>query len=98
MTIRELMDHSSHIPQALIIMLAGAWAGIDLETVAAANAAWWLSREGAQAENRYLKQFPGAVMSRWFMWFQKEAWNAKSMREWILPGVVGGFIAAIIGG
>jgi hypothetical protein len=74
-----------HVAVALAIQLLlwpfGLWIG------AAAAAAFFIGREIAQAEYRNIEHFYGGKRANmpWYGGFQKQAWTAKGLLDWILP-------------
>ena len=77
-----------HVAVALVIQLLlwplGLWIG------AAAASAFFIGREIAQAEYRNIEHFYGGKRANmpWYGGFQKQAWTAKGLLDWILPTVV----------
>jgi len=53
-------------------------------------AAWYLGREFAQAEHRYIVAFCSGKRANmpWYGGFLPDAWTAKGMLDWLLPTVV----------
>ena len=74
-----------HAAIAIVIQLLlwpfGLWIG------ATAAAAFFIGREITQAEYRNIKHFYGNKRENmpWYGVFQKQAWTAKGLLDWILP-------------
>lgn len=53
-------------------------------------AAWYLGREFAQAEHRYIVAFCGGKRANmpWYSGFLPQAWTAKGLLDWLLPCAV----------
>lgn len=51
---------------------------------------WYMGREFAQAEYRYIDAFCDGKRERmpWYAGFLPAAWTVKGMLDWILPSVV----------
>lgn len=58
--------------------------------VAAMAAAFYCGREHAQAEYRAIKSFYGGKRANapWWSGFERRAWNAKAMADWLALVVV----------
>jgi len=57
-------------------------------------AAFYLGREHAQAEYRYIKAHGGKRADcPWWMGFAPSAWDLKSLEDWLLPLVSAGVFA-----
>lgn len=77
---------------ALITMgLAALASNVGLHAeVAAMSAAFYCGREHAQAEYRAIKSFYDGkrANSPWWCGFERRAWNAKAMVDWLGPVMV----------
>ena len=73
-----------------LALAALAWPlGLHIEA-AAISAAFYCGREHAQAEYRAIKAFYGGkrANSPWWCGFERRAWDAKSMADWMWPVAV----------
>ena len=85
-----------HAAIAIVIQLLlwpfGLWIG------ATAAAAFFIGREITQAEYRNIDNFYGGKRANmpWYGGFQKQAWTAKGMLDWILPTALTIAIAFVV--
>lgn len=90
MTIIELLHPFSHELIAVsfqLVMLAvfhSAWIG------AIAATAFYLSREIAQAEYRWIEHYGDGQRSRMKWWnpYEPRVWNLKSLSDWMAPAAL----------
>ena len=80
-----------------LALAALAWpVGLHAEA-AAMSAAFYCGREHAQAEYRAIKSFYGGKRANapWWCGFERRAWDAKSMVDWLGPSLVAAALMAM---
>lgn len=88
-----------HIPPALIAQLLVSFISGDLYLGAAVSAGFYVGREVAQAEYRWIAQFGGGLRSAmpWHAGFtDPRSWTRKSVIDFTAPAVAC-FVVAILG-
>ena len=82
----------------ITIALAALASNVGLHAeVAAMSAAFYCGREHAQAEYRAIKSFYGGKRdgAPWWCGFERRAWNAKSLADWMGSAAVAVALMAI---
>ena len=84
----------SHVLVTIAAMIAAYMLGYSAVIAGAMTVAYWLGREMAQAEYRYMyiKRINRA-MAPWWMSLKREAWDIKSVMDWALPA---GAVVAVV--
>ena len=76
----------SHVLITIAAMIAADLLGYSAVIAGALTVAYWLGREMAQAEERYMSMHrTNRAGSPWWMAFKREAWTAKGLLDWALP-------------
>lgn len=81
----------------IMVLTALAWPfGLHAE-VAAMSAAFYCGREHAQAEYRSIKSFYDGKRDNapWWCGFERRAWDAKSLIDWVTPMFVAIVVVAV---
>lgn len=84
-----------HVVITAAITIAAYFFGLHVYASLAA-ACFYIGREHAQAEQRVISQHYGnkRASAPWWCGFERRAWTAKGMLDWLLPLVV--FIIASV--
>ena len=76
----------SHVLVTIAVMIAAYLLGYSAVIAGAMTVAYWLGREMAQAEYRYMSMHKtNRAGAPWWMSLKREAWTVKGMLDWALP-------------
>ena len=75
-----------HTLATIAVMIAADLLGHSAVIAGALTVAYWLGREMAQAEYRYMSMHrANRDGSPWWMSLKREAWTVKGLLDWALP-------------
>ena len=77
---------AGHTLATIAAMIAADLLGHSAVIAGALTVAYWLGREMAQAEERYMSMHrTNRAEAPWWMAFKREAWDVKSVLDWARP-------------
>ena len=75
-----------HTLATIAVMIAADLLGYSAVIAGALTVAYWLGREMAQAEYRYMSiHKTNRAGAPWWMSLKREAWDVKSVLDWLVP-------------
>ena len=84
----DYMGTISHVLVTIAAMIAAYMLGYSVVIAGAMTVAYWLGREMAQAEERYMAMNRiTRAMAPCCMVLRREAWTVKGVLDWALPAI-----------
>ena len=82
----DYMGTISHVLITIAVMIAAYLLGYSAVIAGALTVAYWLGREMAQAEERYMAMKRiNRAMAPCCMVLKRDAWTTKGVLDWVLP-------------
>ena len=82
----DCMGTISHVLITIAVMITAYLLGYSVVIAGALTVAYWLGREMAQAEERYMSiKRINRAMAPCCMVLKREAWTVKGILDWALP-------------